>query len=302
MDESGYEKRLAEEGEVWGRVAAAEAEVIAPDWRFHRTLRHNAIMHTADIDNFLAGIQPGMTALEVGCGSGWLTLAMAQRGADAHGIDISRGAIRIARDYYDSVRDTVSGRASYEVADLNRITLPPQKYDVVVGKGVLHHLSEVGHLLDQIYCALKPGGLLWLADTNGHEALPTVLLASVLTFVLPTEISYRDKLKGLLRFGWRAPERIKASMQAEGLSPFEAAGREHDWLAMIQERFIIERRIDMPAVTGYVTAQLKMPERPARLLLKSLARVDRFLVRRGLLHNTGVVIYARKPGREMTDA
>jgi len=89
-------------------------------------------------------------------------------------------------------------------------------------------------------------------------------------------------------------------MQAEGLSPFEAAGREQDRLAMIQERFSIERRSDMPAVTGHVTAPLKMPERPARLLLKSMAWVDRFLVRRGLWHNTGVVIYARKPGQEMT--
>lgn len=298
MSESDYQERLAKEGEVWGRVAAADAEVMAPDWRFHRTLRHNAIMHTADIDSLLACIRPGMAALEVGCGPGWLTLAMAQQGADAHGIDISRDAIQIARDYYDSIRDTVSGHASYEVADLNRITLPPEKYDVVVGKGVLHHLPEAAHLLDQIACTLKPGGLVWLADTNGDEALSTVLLASALTFVLPTEVSYRDKIKGLLRFGWRAPERIKASMQAEGLSPFEAAGREQDWLAMLQERFTIERRIDMPAVTGYVTAQLKMPERPARFLLESIARIDRFLVRRGLLHNTGVVIYARKPGRE----
>ena len=51
------------------------------------------------------------------------------------------------------------------------------------------------------------------------------------------------------------------SYQAQGLSPFEGAGRGHDRLAP-----------------------------PDRLL----RGVDHALIRRGMLHNTGTVLYARK--------
>jgi 2-polyprenyl-3-methyl-5-hydroxy-6-metoxy-1,4-benzoquinol methylase len=289
-----YEAKLAQEAELWGSDAERSAQSVPPDWGAHRNLRHNSIYHTADIDAFLQHIQRGITALELGCGSGWLTLAMAQRGAQAKGIDISDKALNVARRYYDSIRDSVSGSVEYELADLNTVQLPPETYDVIAVKGTLHHLTQMDAVIDQIYRALKPGGLLWVSDSHGEETLATVLVASALMFVLPTQTSYRDKFAGLLRFGLKAPSRIKASIEAEGLSPFEGAGREHDWVKLIGERFVVEQRIDSPAVTGYITHQVKMPDTLALPLLRGLCVLDRALVRLKLLHNTGVILYARK--------
>jgi hypothetical protein len=149
-------------------------------------------------------------------------------------------------------------------------------------------------VIEQIYVTLKPGGFLWVSDTRGEETGLAVLLASGLTFVLPTQVSYGDKVRGLLRFGVRAPSRIKASMEADGLSPFEGAGREHDWLELIGRRFTIEQQLNQPAFTGYVSAQLNMPDSLATPLLKTLHRVDDLLVRLKIVHNTGLVLYARK--------
>jgi hypothetical protein len=87
---------------------------------------------------------------------------------------------------------------------------------------------------------------------------------------------------------------VKASIEAEGLSPFEGVGREHDWLKLVYQHFTVERRVDLPAVTGYVTAQLKAPDWIALPLLKVMRAVDRLLVRAKLLRNTTVVLYARK--------
>lgn len=294
MTDTDYQAMLAGEAALWGRVAEEQAATTPPEWRYHRTLRHNAVMHTADIETMLQRVGPSARALEIGCGAGWLTLALAQRGADAHGIDISDQAIQIARSYYDSIANRVSGRTTYEVADLNALTLPANTYDVVVAKGVLHHLVNLRGVLDQIAHALKPGGLLWISDTHGDEAPATVLAASALTFVLPTTTPYRDKFAGLLRFGLRAPGRIRASMQADGLSPFEGVGREHDWLALVRERFVIEHYTHKPAVTGYVTAQLHLPDRVAIPLLAILRVGDRLLVRHNVLHSTGTILYARK--------
>jgi 2-polyprenyl-3-methyl-5-hydroxy-6-metoxy-1,4-benzoquinol methylase len=294
MTEPTYEQKLAAEAALWGRDALEKAQEVPPDWRFHRSLRHNVIYHSADIDAFLAHIQPGMTALELGCGSGWLTLALAQRGAAAAGIDISDTALEVARAYYDSIRDTVPGSVSYEMADLNHIRLPADHYDVIAVKGTLHHLVRMEHVIAEMHRALKPGGLLWVSDSRGEEAMSTALVASGLMFVLPTVVSCRDKIAGLIRFGTRAPSRIKASIEAEGLSPFEGAGREHDWLHLIGERFTIEQLIPAPAVTGYITHQINMPDGAALPLLRTLCGIDRLLVRLKILRSTGVIVYARK--------
>jgi ubiquinone/menaquinone biosynthesis C-methylase UbiE len=291
---SDYERQLAQEAELWGSDAERSAQIVPPDWRYHRHLQHNVVYHTRDIDEFLSRLQPGMTVLELGCASGWLTLAMAQRGAQATGIDISEKSLNIARQYYDSIRDAVSGSVIYRAADLNTLELPAETYDVIAVKGTLHHLVRMDHVIDEIYKALKPGGLLWVSDSDGEEKMSTALIASGLMFVLPTHVSYRDKISGLIRFGTRAPSRIKASIEAEGLSPFEGAGREHDWVKLIDQRFQIERRIDSPAFTGYITHQLKMPDALALPLLRALCAVDRLLVRLKLLRNTGVILYARK--------
>ena len=295
MTEPTYEQKLAGEAELWGADAEQSAANVPPDWHYHQDLRHNIIYHKHDINAFLAHIQPGMTVLELGCGSGWLTLAMAQRGAHATGLDISAKALHVARSYYESIQETVSGSVDYRVEDLNALQLPPATYDVIAVKGTLHHLLNLKHVIEQMAAALKPGGLLWVSDSDGEETLSTALVASGLMFVLPTHVSYGDKIRGLLRFGTQAPQRIKASIEAEGLSPFEGAGRDHDWLQLVGERLIIEKRIQAPAVTGYITHQVKLPDMLALPLLRGLRVIDQALVNLKLLRSTGVILYARKP-------
>lgn len=292
--DSSYEQKLADEAELWGGEAEKLARTTPPDWRYHRLLRHNTVIHAAHIDEFLNHVQPGMTALELGCGAGWLSLAMAQRGAQVTGLDISARALNVAREYYASIQREVSGSVVYEVADLNNLTIPTQHYDVIAIKGTLHHLVNLEHVIEQVNNALKPGGLLWIADSHGEETMSSVLVASGLMFLLPTQVSYRDKFRGLLRFRSNAPARIKASIEAQGLSPFEGAGREHDWLALIEERFVVERRVHSAAFTGYITAQLRAPDSLAIPFLRLLYRLDRLVVRVGLLRSTGLLLYARK--------
>lgn len=178
--------------------------------------------------------------------------------------------------------------------DLNTLALPEAAYDVIAVKGTLHHLVQVEAVIEQIYRALKPGGLLWVSDSTGSEKLLTVLAAGALTFFLPTQVPYRDKLRALVRFRARAAERLRMSIEAEGLSPFEGAGRAADWARLIEARFVIERRVRAPAFTGYVTAQLRAPDAFALPLLTALRAVDLSLVRLGLLRSTGLILYARK--------
>jgi ubiquinone/menaquinone biosynthesis C-methylase UbiE len=289
-----YQEQLRGEAELWGSEAQRMAQQMPPDWRYHRALPHNRVLHGDRIEALLARIRPGMTTLELGCASGWLTLALAQQGADALGYDISKKSLTIARDYYGQIADTVPGQARYAVADLNYLNLPPNTFDVVVVKGVLHHLVQMPDVIAQVKRTLKPGGLFWVHDVFSDERLPQALLAGGMMLLLPTEVSYREKWRGLMQFGTRAPERIKASMEAEGLSPFEGAGRDHNWLHLVREHFSIERQQPMASLTGYLTAQVTLPQSIGLPFLKTLRTIEEGLLSAGLLQPSSMTVYARK--------
>lgn len=289
-----YENKLVQEAELWGSEAERMAQELPPDWHDHQKLRHNLILHGEYIDPFLAQIQPKMRVLELGCASGWLTLATAQRGAIATGLDVSEKSLNVARQYYQQIEHDVSGTVDYRYADLNQLELEANTYDIIFVKATLHHLVNMPHVIETVHLALKQGGLFWIADTLDDEHPRSVLLASALMFVLPTHTGYRDKIGGLLKFGFNAPSRIKASMEAEGLSPFEGAGRDHNWLTIVETLFSIEQKKAMPAVTGYISAQLNLPDKIALPILRLIKIVDKQLVKMGLLQGSAHVVYARK--------
>jgi 2-polyprenyl-3-methyl-5-hydroxy-6-metoxy-1,4-benzoquinol methylase len=291
---TSYEEQLQHEAEVWGSEAERMAQQIPPDWTYHRHLLHNRLLHAAHIEALLANIHPNAVALELGCASGWLTLAMAQRGAQATGLDISEKSLTIARTYAESIADTLTGSVTYRVADLNTITLPANTYDVIATQGTLHHLLNVPQVIAQIYQALKPGGVLWINDNVMDVTPRAALMAAALMFLLPTHVSYRQKLAGLWRFGAKATSRIQASMEASGLSPFEGAGREHDWLTLVKRHFQIEQIYPSSDVTGYLAHQINLPVMMSMPILQGIRGFERLLITTGLLIPSGQVVYARK--------
>ena len=195
------------------------AQQLPPDWRHHRVkLRNNILYQAAQVDAFLSHIRPGMHVLEAGCGSGWLTLAMAQRGAQATGLDISEQALTVGRNYYESIREEVDGSVTYKVADLNALELEPHSLDVIAVCGALHHLPQAQHTVSEFYKALKPGGLLWVSDHTEEEPMANVLFSAFFMFLLPIDPGYREKFSKLIHFGPRALSRVKASLEGEGSS------------------------------------------------------------------------------------
>ncbi len=86
----------------------------------------------------LAGVAPGMTVLEIGCGWGaFLELAARERGADATGLTLSPAQAAFARDRLE--RAGVAGRARVELRDYRDAT---GRFDAVVS---VEMLEAVGH-------------------------------------------------------------------------------------------------------------------------------------------------------------
>jgi ubiquinone/menaquinone biosynthesis C-methylase UbiE len=113
----------------------------------------------------LAGIQPGATVLEVGCGTGDVALAARERvGASGavYGIDPSAEMIAVAREKAARARLAVD----FQVGVIEALAFPDASFDVVLSSLMMHHLP--GELkrrgLAEIARVLKPGGRLLIVD------------------------------------------------------------------------------------------------------------------------------------------
>jgi SAM-dependent methyltransferase len=112
-------------------------------------------------------LRPGMTVLDVGCGTGAITRGMAEAVApDGHvvGIDVNRDLIDDARRTHGHV----SG-LTFEVCDVYR--LPYQHtFDVVTAARCLQWLADPLGAMRGMAAALKPGGRMAVLDYN-HEKI-----------------------------------------------------------------------------------------------------------------------------------
>jgi ubiquinone/menaquinone biosynthesis C-methylase UbiE len=113
----------------------------------------------------LARLAPNESCLEVGCGTGTLTLAARQRigpAGRAAGIDVIPGMI-------DRCRDKAARAAldiSFQVGSIDAIPFPAGEFDAVVGSFMIFHMSEPVRRrgIAEIHRVLKPGGRLLLLD------------------------------------------------------------------------------------------------------------------------------------------
>jgi ubiquinone/menaquinone biosynthesis C-methylase UbiE len=128
---------------------------IALTMREHRWRPHLVSAISADLP--LNG-----RAVEVGCGTGSLTLALAAERADAHvtGVDGDPQILALAR------RKPGAFRVAWTEALAQDLPLDAGSIDVAYVSLVLHHLGEHGQpaALAEIHRVLKPGGALHVAD------------------------------------------------------------------------------------------------------------------------------------------
>jgi SAM-dependent methyltransferase len=102
---------------------------------------------------------PGMTVLELGCGTGHFTSELARSGADIIAIDVSPELLEIAK------ANCSASNVRYEIENAYELSYPDAAFDSVVGSSVLHHL-EIEQGLREIYRVLKAGGTIYFTEPN----------------------------------------------------------------------------------------------------------------------------------------
>jgi len=111
-------------------------------------------------------LQPEMTALEYGCGTGLLSFFLQPDLASIVLADTSVGMLEVL-----SAKIAASGVSNMFPLrlDLSLDPLPVSRFDLTYSLMTLHHLPETEAILGQFAALLNPGGWLCIADLEAED-------------------------------------------------------------------------------------------------------------------------------------
>jgi len=106
----------------------------------------------------------GKRVLDVGCGGGILSDAMARRGADVLGIDLSSKALKVA--LLHALEAATPSVAYREVAVEALARESPAQFDMVTCMEMLEHVPDPSSIVGACAALVKPGGWLFFSTLN----------------------------------------------------------------------------------------------------------------------------------------
>jgi len=187
----------------------------------------------------------GERILDLGCGDGALTEAIAATGADVVGVDASADLLQAARARGLDAR-AMDGQA---------LTFDGE-FDAVFSNAALHWMTEPDKVIDGIGRALKPGGR-FVAEFGGHGNVAAIVVAMRATarrrsgdealagpWFFPSAEAYRSRLEAhgftVRRIGlYPRPTPLKTGMKA--------------WLSVFRKPFFEQYGEAMDEVLDEVT-------------------------------------------------
>lgn len=258
-------------------------------------------VQTAQIQRLLRGhylrriaraIPPGSRVLEIGCGSGWLSLLLARYGASqVHGVDLSPEQIERARAA--AAASEVGQRVSFSCGTAPSTDLPadaaPGRYEALVAHGVLHHLSD-----DEIHALLRTFSTRWASPEAQVFLVEPVQYRSAGAERTRLD-AWVDRLIHLPRAGARvglrrfSPEEaaLTARIDSRGDSPKEAPFRPGELETLLEPYLQVVRKTPVLnfsylGAKNALLMRLSHPRRAERLLvpyLLSLRVLERLILR-----------------------
>ncbi len=152
------------------RPDAASIGAYYPDMDYHAFQPSDGLkarlvkwLRDGEAKALLAELPSGACALEIGCGTGDLLVALRERGADVMGIEPNDAAASVAR--------TQRG-LDVKTGILDAVQLAPAQFDLILMKYALEHVHSPRATLTRIRQLLKPGGraVFWVPNVASWDA------------------------------------------------------------------------------------------------------------------------------------
>jgi len=124
---------------------------------FHRDLLDLLVQNS--------GVSDGYKVLDIGCGTGLLTLKFLQKSkCQVIGIDYSPAMTAIFKDKIKKLN--LGSQVSVRIMDAAKIEFPADSFDLAASTVTLHHLKNKLPAIKRILKTLKPGGALLIGEID----------------------------------------------------------------------------------------------------------------------------------------
>jgi len=157
----------------------------------------------------------GLRVLDVGCGGGILSEALAERGASVLGIDLAESALQAAEAHR-------AGQAvEYRLESSRETAARGEVFDVVTCMEMLEHVADPAAVLRDIHVLLKPGGWAFFSTINRtlKARLGAVYAAEYLLRLVP---------QGTHQYDWFIkPAELSRMAERAGLKPVAFCGMDY---------------------------------------------------------------------------
>jgi 2-polyprenyl-6-hydroxyphenyl methylase/3-demethylubiquinone-9 3-methyltransferase len=118
--------------------------------------------------------------LDVGCGAGFLSNALAKEKLQVTGIDLSLESLKVAAKYDETKTVT------YQTADAYHLPFPDQSFEVITAMDFLEHVDRPLDVIKEFSRVLKPKGLFIFHTFNRNPLAHLVIIKLVEWFVKNT--------------------------------------------------------------------------------------------------------------------
>ena len=183
----------------------------------------------------------GAKVLDVGCGGGLLSEALARAGADVTAIDLAADLIKVAK-----LHGLESGvKVDYRVQPVETLAAEqPGAFDAVTCMEMLEHVPDPGAILSACASLLKPGGRLFVSTLNRTPAAFALAIvgAEYVARLLPRGThQYRDFIR---------PSELGAWLRESGLQLEDISG-------LVYEPWRDAARLSRRTEVNYLACALK---------------------------------------------
>lgn len=162
----------------------------------HRLIQEDVLRNRLILE---ADILPGMNVLDLGCGTGTLTILIKQSHLMSHvyGLDADPQILEIASSKADQARTKIT----LERGMAYQLPFPNGWFDRVLSSLVLHHLTldEKRRALAEVYRVLLPGGKFTFLDFGVPHGAYARVVSQVMRRTEHVDDNIRGSLPGILK-------------------------------------------------------------------------------------------------------
>jgi 2-polyprenyl-6-hydroxyphenyl methylase / 3-demethylubiquinone-9 3-methyltransferase len=123
---------------------------------------------------------PCAKVLDVACGAGFLSNALAASGHQVTAIDLSTQSLQVAKEHDET------HSVNYLEMDAHHLQFPDATFDVVCAMDFLEHISDRDQIIKELGRVLKPGGIFFFHTFNRNFLSWLIVIKGVEWFVKNT--------------------------------------------------------------------------------------------------------------------